>query len=113
MSVSPVCVYAHCRPVVLRSQVRVLELLGLECQKTVRGRGGAGNPAGALCRSSCALDCWAISPVPMCCFDVNGFDVQDVFPRSYVMVSSGHELRIVRAYVYSSARSCVLTSGLF
>lgn len=72
MSVSPVCVYAHCRPAVLRSQVRVLELLGLERQKTVRGPGGAGNPAGVLCGSSCALDCRAISPVPMCktCFTV-------------------------------------------
>lgn len=90
----------------------MLELLGLERQKTVRGPGGAGNPAGVLCGSSCALDCRAISPVPMCCFDVNGFDVQDVFHRSYVMVSSEHELRIVRAYVYNSARSCVLNSGL-
>lgn len=77
--VSPACVDAHCRPAVLRSQVRVLELLGLECQKTVRGPGGAGNPAGALCGSSCALDCWVISPAQMCCFVVKGFDVQDMF----------------------------------
>lgn len=84
------CVYAHCRPAVLRSQVRVLELLGLEYQKTVRGCGGAGNPAGVLCGSSCALDCWVISPAPM---------YKACFTRSYVMVSSEHELRIVRAYV--------------
>lgn len=77
----------------------MLELLGLECQKIVRGRGGAGNPAGSSAGAAVLLTAGS-SLQPRCVVSMlRGLMYKTGFTRSYVMASSERELRIVRAYV--------------